>query len=150
VDEAGREIVMAKEFHLGDILSITHERLVSPRHMGGVYDILNYMTGDDLFTHQLPRACRVCRPILLKQHPRLATPEVDFEVAKLGEMLQTPSGKADPKALVDGWLFTMTLEYGEMLPVEPLRPADYEHHDPIQEAEETVGKDKVIVVSEKP
>jgi hypothetical protein len=141
---------MAKEFHLGDILSITHGRLVSPRHIGGVYDILNYMTGDNLFTHQLPRASEICRPILLKQHPKLAAPEVDFEVAKLEEMLQTPSGKADPKALVDGWLFTMTIEYGETLPVEPMRPADYEYRDPIQELEEKVGKDKVIVVSDEP
>lgn len=45
-----------KTFHLGDILTITTGRLVSPRHMEGVYDILNWMTGEDLLvTHQIPR-----------------------------------------------------------------------------------------------
>ncbi len=64
-----------KKFHLGDVLSITTQRLVSPRHMVGVYDILNFMTGDNLFTHQLPRAANECKPYLLEQFPKLA--EVD-------------------------------------------------------------------------
>ena len=64
-----------KKFHLGDVLSITTGRLVSPRHMDGVYDILNFMTGDNLFTHQLPRASDECKPHLLAQFPQLA--EVD-------------------------------------------------------------------------
>jgi hypothetical protein len=42
------------------------------RRMDGVYDILSYMTGESLFTHQLPRACDACRPALLKQHPQLS------------------------------------------------------------------------------
>lgn len=32
----------ARNFHLGDILSITTGRLVSRRHMEGVYDLLNF------------------------------------------------------------------------------------------------------------
>ncbi len=63
---------MEKSFHLGDILSITTGRLVSLRHIDGVYDILNFMTGDNLFTHQLPRASRECAPELKKQFPALA------------------------------------------------------------------------------
>lgn len=60
-----------RNFHIGDILSITTGRLVSPRRMDGVYDILNYMTGDDLFTHQLIRAAEECAPALREQHPDL-------------------------------------------------------------------------------
>jgi len=45
-----------KDFHISDILSITDGRLVSTRHMDGIYEILNFMTGDNLFTHQLPRS----------------------------------------------------------------------------------------------
>lgn len=52
---------MKKSFHLGDVLSITHDRLVSPRHMEGVYDICNWLTQDNLFTHQLPRVHDECR-----------------------------------------------------------------------------------------
>jgi hypothetical protein len=137
---------MSMRFHLGDVLSITHDRLVSPSHIGGVYQILNYMTGDDLMTHQLPRAARQCKPELLRQHPQLATPEVDFQVARLGEMLESESGKNDPKNLVAGWLLTMTLEYGEMLDVEALRPSDYESVDAMEELESMVGKDRIIKV----
>jgi hypothetical protein len=60
-----------RQFHIGDILSITTGHLVSPRHIEGVYDILNFMTRDNLFTHQLPRASRECAPHLLRQHPML-------------------------------------------------------------------------------
>lgn len=44
-----------RNFHLGDILSVTTGCLLSPRRMEGVYDILNFMTADNLFTHQLGR-----------------------------------------------------------------------------------------------
>lgn len=60
-----------KDFHLGDVLSITTGVLVSFRSMEGIYDILNFMTGDDLFTHQLPRATDECKPHLLEQFPEL-------------------------------------------------------------------------------
>jgi hypothetical protein len=47
-----RTTVATREFHLGDVLSITTGVLVSPRRMEGVSDILEFMTGSDLFTHQ--------------------------------------------------------------------------------------------------
>ena len=70
-----------KTFHLGDILSVTTSRLVSPRHIDGVYDILNWMTGDNLFTHQLPRASRECEGPLLAQHPDLASRGFECQTA---------------------------------------------------------------------
>jgi hypothetical protein len=59
------------KFHLGDLLSISDGRLLSPEHIGGVYKILNHMTGDNLMTHQLPLACDAMLPELLTQHPWL-------------------------------------------------------------------------------
>lgn len=72
---------MPRQFHLGDILTITTGRLVSPRHMDGVYDILNYMTGDTLFTHALPRASRECEEPLREMYPwlRAVTVPDEFE-----------------------------------------------------------------------
>ena len=35
--------------------------------MDGIYDILNFLTGDNLYTHQLPRAMRECEPWLRAQ-----------------------------------------------------------------------------------
>ncbi|WP_315069326.1 hypothetical protein [uncultured Clostridium sp.] len=60
-----------KKYHLSDILSVTTGKLVSTRHMGGIYDILNYMTGANLKTEQLPRASEECKPCLLEQLPQL-------------------------------------------------------------------------------
>lgn len=60
---------MTKNFHIGDILSITTDFLVSPRGMDGIYDILNFITNDNLFTHQLPRVAKECRPFLLGKYP---------------------------------------------------------------------------------
>lgn len=39
--------IEAAEFHVGDILSVITDRLVSPKHIGGVYDILGFMAGED-------------------------------------------------------------------------------------------------------
>lgn len=123
-----------KAFHLGDVLSITTGRLVSPRHMEGVYDILNWMTGDSLFTHQLPRAGRECAPWLLRQHPQLAD---------IAEPELTPEE-------CDGWLAEQVAKYGESLEVSPIPADDHERIDPITEAERMMGKDRVIVVNPEP
>ena len=108
---------MSKQFHLGDILSITTGRLVSPRHIEGVYDILNYMTGDSLFTHQLPRASEECRPYLLMEMPWLK--EID-DNAVSGENWEQ-------------WLREQVSKYGEMHEVRPIHPEDHENIDPIDE-----------------
>lgn len=108
-----------KTFHLGDILSVTTDRLVSPNHIGGVYDVLNWMTGDNLYTHQLPRASDECVPELLRQHPDLAAVEVPDEF--------------DGKVHVETWLAEQVARYGETREVAPLPPGDHTHIDPIAE-----------------
>jgi hypothetical protein len=112
-----------KEFHLGDILSITTERLVSSSHMGGVYDILNFMTGDNLFTHQLPRAGRECKPYLLEQLPQLGGVEMKRSVATLDRRLKATSDKEERRRIVESWLAEQVVKYGEYLPVAPI-PTD--------------------------
>lgn len=109
----------ARSFHLGDILSATTGRLVSPRHVDGVYDILGFMTGESLMTHQLPRASDECRPSLLEQHPALAAVEVPESF--------------DGKEHVFEWLDQQVAKYGEYLDVRPLNPEDHTSIDPISE-----------------
>ena len=120
-----------KDFHIGDILSITTGRLVSPTHMDGIYAILNYMTNDDLFTHQLPRAMQECTPYLLEQYPQLANVDAN-EVNE--ENLQK-------------WLAEQATRFGEFLPVAPIQTTEYKAIDPIVEAMDLVGNNKVIVVN---
>lgn len=116
-----------KTFHIGDILSVTHDRLVSPDHIGGVYKILGWMVGEDLMTHQLPRVSRECEPALREQHPDLMAvtiPDFDF-----------PPGatKDERAAIVLGWLAEVVAEYGETREVEPLSKGDHTVIDPIAE-----------------
>lgn len=122
----------AKRFCLGDVLSITTGRLVSPRHMDGVYDILNYMTGDNLFTHQIPRASRACKPVLLAQFPQLAA---------VGATAVTPEN-------FRVWIDDQIVKYGNSFDVRPLDGDNYGSKDPIQEAYELMGPDHVIVVDQ--
>jgi hypothetical protein len=117
--------VTTKTFHLGDILTVTTGRLVSPRHVEGVYDILNWMTGDNLFTHQLPRAMDECRGPLLAQHPDLAGVTVPEEF-----------GDGSPESArraVDSWLAEQVAVYGETREVEPLHEGDHTRIDPMTE-----------------
>lgn len=110
----------ARDFDLGDILSITTGRLVSRRHIDGVYDILGYMTGESLFTHQLPRASRECEGPLLAQHPQLAEVVV-------------PDDFGGSKEAVYAWLDEQAARYGATLPVAPLAADDHTPIDPITE-----------------
>jgi hypothetical protein len=113
---------MSRAFHIGDILSITTGALVSPRHIVGVHDLLGFMTGDTLFTHQLPRAARECEPSLRAQFPDLAqivAPEV------------WPEG--DVETVVFGWLAEQVARYGETREVSPLAPEAHTHIDPFTE-----------------
>lgn len=115
---------------LADILSITTGRLLSRQHMGGVYTILGHLTGENLMTHQLPRAADHCGPVLLEQHPQLVG-------------VEPPQGIDAPDLMA--WLLNAENQYGEMLPVQPI--ADWQRQDPIEELCDMVGPGRVFVVS---
>ncbi|MDF1682415.1 MAG: hypothetical protein P1U46_01235 [Patescibacteria group bacterium] len=113
-----------KKFHIGDVLSIITGRLLSPEGIGGVYKILNHMTGDKLFTHQLPRASDQCKPKLLEQYPALK--DVD---------LSSVNGE-NYKAFVA----EQAEKFGEFLEVPTLSQEEYQHKDPILEYQEMMAR----------
>lgn len=123
-----------RTFHLGDILSVTTERMLSPTHLDGLFDILNWMTGDNLFSHQLPRAAQECQGPLLAQHPDLA----DIEVP------DWPDGV--PVAIVQAWLAEQVTRYGETREVTPLAPEEHTHIDPITEMQRYHPGGVVVIV----
>lgn len=123
-----------REFHLSDILSLTTGVLLSTRHINGVYDILNFMTGDILYTHQLGRAVDECRPHLLAQHPKLAI---------ITAALFTPHNY---QAVLKGLL----PQFGERLQVAALPKHAHEFIDPLSELAERVHPDKIIAIDPKP
>lgn len=108
-----------RTFHIGDILSVIHDRLVSPTRMDGLYQLLDWMTGDNLYTHQMPRASGECVPALRAQHPDLAA--VVIPVGLEGE---------EP---VMAWLAEQVAIFGETRQVAPLPAADHTHINPIAE-----------------
>lgn len=123
---------MSKEFSLGDVLTVTTGILLSS--MDGLYGILNYMTGDNLLTHQLVRATKVCQPVLLAQHPALA----DVIVPE----------NFDSTEAVQQWVAQAEQTYGAMLTVEPLE--SWQHKDPVEELiEMRGGPEGIIVVTAK-
>ncbi len=120
-----------KDFHLGDVLSITTGVLLSPRRMAGVYDILNWMSGDNLFTHQLPRVAREASSVLLRAHPDLAT-------------VEKPTLKPDE---VDPWLVEQVAKFGEIVAVPKMTADEHESIDPMSELVERVHPDKIIKIN---
>lgn len=121
-----------RSFHIGDILSVTTGRLVSPRRIEGVYDILNWMTGESLFTHQLPRACGECEGPLLAQHPDLAGVPVP----------ESFDGAED----VERWLAETVRAYGETREVAPLHEDDHTHINPLTELRAMAPHAEIIPV----
>lgn len=119
-----------RDFHIGDILSVTTGKLVSPRLIEGVYDILNFMTGESLFTHQLPRVSREAAPVILRRHPQLA----DIDTSGVN----SETWRA--------WLGEQIARFGEMLPVPKMTVDEHERIDPISELAEKVHPDRIIVV----
>ena len=123
---------MSKSFHIGDLLSVVTHRLVSPNHMGGVYNVVDFVTGEEHMTHQLPRACNAVKPVLLEQLPWLATITVPESLNDETEVLR--------------WLDTVVAEYGEMHVVEPMPFGAYVGRDPIAELREMAPHAQIIAV----
>lgn len=65
---------MSQKFHIGDVITVYTGYGIGrggdqSHFIHGVYEVLNYMTGDDLQTVALPRCADEARPYLLSQFP---------------------------------------------------------------------------------
>lgn len=121
--------MQTKTFKIEEVLSAVKGVLLCD--IGKVYEVLNFLTGDNLFTHQLPRAGRECMPHVFKQHPFIKTIDVsDINSENWKEKL------AEIKRQHPNELTLIAI-------------GDYQHRDPIAEAVEMMGgnPDKVIVVT---
>lgn len=114
-----------RHFHISDILSVTNGRLMSVRHLDGMSDILNFMTGEDLASEQFSRANKHCGPALLTQHPML---------------IQADASHVDTKDL-SKWLTRQSAKYGDVLPVRPLEEGVYQSKKPLVEISEILAED---------
>ena len=89
--------------------------------MDDVYEILNYLTGDSIFTHQIPRVMNAVKPYVLSLHPELKGVGVDVVINSF----------EDAKTFVD----EQKKIYGDILSLTPMSKTDgYSYVDPIEEA----------------
>ena len=119
-------MIETKRFHIGDVLSITTGRLVSRDHMDGIYAILNHMTGENLYTHQLGRAMRESKPYVLDQFPELRDAE--------------PPEEFDGKDAVMEWVGEQVGRYGEWFDVRPIPVVARMPHDLWQDLEDLMAE----------
>jgi hypothetical protein len=136
-----------KLFHISDILSVTTGLLVSSRHMEGIYDILNFLTGDNLFTHQLPRAMDECKPWLRTQFPELMS-DHPVMIGLLAALRMDMKERGQTTEVIVAWVNRVREGMGlpEMIPLYEMGADMHTHIDPIEEAEAMFGKDRVIPV----
>jgi hypothetical protein len=107
-----------KLFHIGDILSVTTGRLVSLDHIAGVVNVLDFMSGDSLHTHQLIIAAPIYRPVILQQLPDLND-------------VETPSEFVSDQSVYD-WLDEQVIKFGAHQTLSS-REDLWGSHNPIQD-----------------
>ncbi len=122
-----------KEFPTGDVLSIVTGYLVTPNGIGAVYEVLNWMTGESVYTHQIPRISKEARAVVLVAHPELAEACAEAKQVTRENWQQ--------------WLAIWTARYGEKIAVPKFTADEHKRIDPISELAEKVPPEKIIVVS---
>lgn len=133
----------SETFHIGDVLTVTTGRLLSPTHMEGVYRILNYLTGDSLYTHQLPRAAKEVLPWVERQIPALSAAAMEGAVADLDVRL---ASAGDPSQVVAAWVAEQAALHGETHALHPIPREEHEVIDPLEELKGMVDPAKIVVV----
>jgi hypothetical protein len=118
---------MKKTFKLEEVLSAIYGTLLC--EIGKVYEVLNFVTGDNLFTHQIPRAGKQCQPLIEKQHPFLK--EIDL----------TGINPENWK----GRLAAIKSKYQNEIDLLPVN--EWQHVDPTKEAVDMMGGDESKVIS---
>lgn len=104
-----------RRFTLGEILSVTTDKLLCP--ISNLYQILNYLTGCHLYTHQLPRAAREATPFVFEEHPWLR----DVDVSKVTPVNWTME------------LQRLERRYGRWHMLSPVPSGGYTEQHPMQE-----------------
>lgn len=122
-----------KVFPTGDVLSAATGYLVTLSGIGAVYEVLNWMTGESLYTHQIPRVGEEAAAALLAMYPELAEAYAEAEQV-------TPENWQQ-------WLATWTARYGESIAVPKFTAEEHERIDPVSELAEKVPPDRIVLIS---
>jgi len=135
-----------KRFSLRTVLTSTTGRLLTEtdeQHpgngIGWLHELLGWMTGDEPFTHSLPRFNDECKPWLLRWFPELGRADVDLldDLMEAGGPVEAAIETFIAACIAAG----MKAEYD----VPRIPAEDHERKDPIAELVEMVGPEKVVV-----
>lgn len=117
------------KFTTGEVISAGLGKLCCP--LERVYVIMDFLTGDKLFSHQLPRAFHACEGWVKQQCPWLS---------ELDESSCSPETWRE-------WLAAAELAHGKEHELLPLPPGQWKSVDPVKEGVELMeDKSRVLVV----
>lgn len=119
-----------KQFPTEDVLSTITGRLIGK--ISGVYEVLGYMTGESLFTHQIPRVSREAQPVVVAAHPALQQAIDEAEQVNQENWRQ--------------WRDTWIDRYGPEIAVPQFNEDAHQRIDPMSELAEKIHPDKIIAV----
>lgn len=128
-----------KELPTLHILSVVTGRNMEDQGIAGVYEVLNWMAAESLFTHQLPRVGREAAPVLLAALPQLQ--------AALDDARAMPNDDWHDREKIDAYRKRWVAALGDTLPVPKLGHAQHERIDPMSELAEKVHPSKIVVVT---
>ena len=117
-------------FPTADVLSTITGRLMGK--IEGVYRVLNWMTGESVYTHQIPRIGREAVPVVLAAHPELAQAIEESEQVNPSNYLE--------------WRATWERRYGDTIAVPKFDADSHERIDPLSELSEKLRPGKIVVV----
>jgi hypothetical protein len=120
------DLTATRPFNIGAILSITGEAMMCD--IGDIYDLLGWMTGESLMTHQLPRASRECEGFLRETFPDLANVDVPTWTEMPGWDRLDNDGKM---RVITAWLDAVPGDASREVPRLPAE--DHTHIDPLTE-----------------
>jgi hypothetical protein len=151
-------------FALRVILTVTTGRLLTkgagPKDngIGDLYELLNWMTEDNLFTHQLGRAAEECKPVILELYPELvvlgsysALTKLDKWISDFVNASEPPPGveKGDAEDGIKMWIAEIKILFPNVQDFYELPRIKDKHvyKDALAELVEMKGKDNVLVIT---
>jgi hypothetical protein len=140
-----------KTFPLRTVLTVVTGRLLTLKTekdngIGDLYEILNWMTSDSVFTHQIPRAVDECSPVLKRLYPELNL--AGSSLKDLDEWLSKVSDGSDSGVTM--WITQLKTVLPEIKDEYEVPKLDtHIRRDPMQDLYEMIGdkaQQNVIVV----
>lgn len=123
-----------KAFPTADVLSTITGRLMG--EIGGVYRVLEFMTGHQVWTHQIPRISDEAAPVVVAMHPTLA------QACEEADQVNPDNYRE--------WLATWLDRYGPEIAVPRMSQEQHVDIDPLSELAEKVHPSRIVVVGQEP